>query len=108
MPAAPFRVEFAVEAIADLYEIEDYWSERGESWRGEKYFRELAELALRQLSDPDEARRGRLVTSPGYRGAREVLVFGIYRVIYDVDEQRSQVNVLRFWHAHRDEPRRDT
>ena len=36
--------------------------------------------------------------------AREILVFGIYRIIYEIDEADARVDVLRFWHAHRDDP----
>src|SRR5437588_183767 len=100
MPATPFRVELADDAIADLYDIETYWVSRGEAWRGEKYFRDLTEAARRQLSDPLHARHGHLVRSPGYRGAREFLAFGVYRIIYDIDEENARVNVLPFWHAH--------
>jgi len=37
--------------------------------------------------------------------AREILAFGIYRIIYEIDEPATRVNILRFWHAHRREPR---
>ena len=104
MPTETFRVEVGPEACADLYEIEAYWTAQDEAWRGQKYFRDLSSTAQRDLSDPARARRGRLTRGPGSRGARELLAFGIYRIIYDIDEAAGIVNVLRFWHAHRDNP----
>jgi plasmid stabilization system protein ParE len=105
MPPTPFRVEFAFRAESDLHEIEDYWCERGESWRGEKYFRDLTAFALRELADPPGAHRGRRIRSDEHPDAREILAFGIYRIIYEIDEAAGIVNVLRFWHAHRHDPR---
>ena len=104
MPAASFRVTLSREAQADLYEIVEYWSERGEAWRGEKYFRELTESAKTELADLGHARRGRLLKSRRVTGAREVLLFGVYRLIYKIDELDENVEVLRFWHAHRGDP----
>jgi plasmid stabilization system protein ParE len=105
MPGTPFCVEFTTRAQSDLHTIEDYWRERGESWRGEKYFRDLAAFARRELADPPCARRGRRIRSDEHPDAREVLAFGIYRIIYEIDEPAQRVNILRFWHAHRHEPR---
>jgi plasmid stabilization system protein ParE len=107
MPVAPFRVEVVDEAIDDLEEIATYWGRRGEAWRGEKYQRDLLHKARAELSDRSAALRGRLVKGIGFPGAREILAFGVYRIIYEIDETAGVVNVLRFWHAHRDEPERD-
>ena len=104
MPAASFRVVLTALAEADLYEIESYWSDGGESWRGEKYFGDLTRIATSELSDAATARRGRLLRDPKNPDAREFLAFGIYRVIYRIDEALARVEVLRFWHAHRDVP----
>lgn len=107
MPAAPFRVEVTDSALADLAEMQAYWEQRGESWRGEKYFRDLTAQARSELIDPTRARRGRLVKLADWPEAREILGFGVYRIIYRLDETAGVVNVLRFWHAHRDEPHGD-
>ena len=104
MPAATFRVELTDSALADLAEMRGYWERRQEGWRGEKYFRDLTMLARTELPDFIRSRRGRLVKIPGHPNAREVLAFGVYRIIYRIDETAGTVNVLRFWHAHRDEP----
>ena len=104
MGEAAFRVIFAADAWADLDELTEYWTERGESWRAEKYHRDLIQRAETELSDPASARRGRRYRSPRHRDAREFLAFGVYRIIYRIDESAGIVNVLRFWHAHRDEP----
>ncbi|HYR59397.1 MAG TPA: type II toxin-antitoxin system RelE/ParE family toxin, partial [Chthoniobacteraceae bacterium] len=86
---------------------QDYWERRGEAWRGEKYFGDLTRLAHSELTDPARARRGRLVEIRDHPDAREILAFGVYRIIYRIDEIAGIVNVLRLWHAHRDEPRRE-
>ena len=104
MPEASFRVELAPEAEEDLYEIVEYWSERGEPWRGEKYFDDLSDHAREELSDSQKARRGRRCKSRSHPSAREILAFGIYRIIYEIDEAAARVDILRFWHAHRDAP----
>jgi plasmid stabilization system protein ParE len=105
MPAAPFRVAFTHLAEADLYEIEAYWIARGETWRGQKYFRDLTDTAERELSDPECARRGRPLPNTRHPKAWEILAFGIYRIIYRIDESDRRVDILRFWHSHRDDPR---
>jgi plasmid stabilization system protein ParE len=107
MGEAAFRVIFAADAWADLGELTEYWSARGEIWRAEKYHRDLIQRAEIELSDPASVRRGRRCKSRRYHDAREILAFGVYRIIYRIDESAGIVNVLRFWHAHRDEPGRD-
>ena len=77
-----FRVSFAADAWADLDELADFWIARGEGWRAEKYSRDLVRTARAEL----------------------ILAFGIYRIIYEIDEAQERVEVLRFWHAHRDDP----
>ena len=104
MAQTTFRVELSPTAEADLYEIIEYWSARNEAWRGEKYFRDLTDLAVRELSNPAAARRGRPLKSRHHVAAREILAFGIYRIIYEIDEAASRVDILRFWHAHRRDP----
>lgn len=104
MSAASFRVALSPEAEGDLYEIVDYWIERGEPWRGEKYSNDLNGSAWKRLSDPAESRRGRKLKSRTYPQAQEILAFGIYRIIYEIDEAAARVDILRFWHAHRDDP----
>lgn len=104
MSAEKFRVKLAPEAVEDLYAIESYWIGRNEAWRGEKYFRDLMHKASSELSDPLRARLGRRLKGVLFEDAQEILVFGIYRIIYDIDETAGIVNVLRFWHSHRDTP----
>ena len=107
MPEAPLRIETAPEAEQDLHEIVEYWSVRGEAWRGEKYFRDLTDIAHAELSDIHRARRGRFLRSKRQPLAREFLAFGVYRIIYRIDEEARAVKILRFWHAHRDTPELD-
>ena len=96
------RVEFTEEALTDLDQLSDYWSARGEAWRAEKYHRDLVGRAELELSDATAARRGRSSKVRAWSEAREILAFGIYRIIYRIDEAAGIVRVLRFWHAHRD------
>ena len=107
MGEARFRVELNEPAWADLDEIDTYWAERGDAWRGKKYYFDLRDTALAELTDPHRARRGRRLQSEKYPDAREILAFGIYRIIYEIDEAASRVDILRFWHAHRTDPRGD-
>ena len=100
------QVELTEAAWADLDEIDDYWTARGDAWRGEKYFYDLRDIALAELSDLQRARRGRFLKSDRHRKAREILVFkGAYRIVYRIDETARRVDILRFWHSHRDDPR---
>ncbi len=107
MPASSFRVEVTDLARADLAQMQIYWEDRGEAWRGERYHRDLLHLAASELCTPLNARRGRIGRIRDFPDAREILAFDVYRIIYRIDEAAGIVNVLRFWHAHRDEPRRD-
>ena len=60
---------------------------------------------MRELSKPDVARAGRIPRDVEVGGLRELLVFKrSYRIIYEIDEAASRVNILRFWHSHRDVP----
>ena len=105
MPADSFRVDFARDAELDLYAIEEYWIRRGEGRRGAKYFRDLAATAMCELAKPDTARAGRIPRDIDAEGLRELIVFKrSYRIFYEIDEAGSRVNILRFWHAHRDAP----
>lgn len=107
MGEASFRVEVSADAWADLTDIAEFWSARGEAWRGEKYFRDLVRAARKELTDPPRARRGRKARVVSPTTAREILVFRVYRLIYEIDEASHTVTLLRFWHAHRDAPERD-
>ena len=107
MGAAPFRIIISDDAWGDLSEIAEYWSGRGEAWRGEKYFRDLVRAARTELADPAKARRGHPARCVTDSGAKEILVFGVYRLIYDLDEASASVSLLHFRHAHRTPPRFD-
>jgi plasmid stabilization system protein ParE len=105
MGEAQFSVFLTEDAWRDLDEIDDYWARRGESWRGEKYYWDLRHAAERELADPQTARRGRPVRDCDIPGVQEILVFrNVYRIIYPLDERAHRVDVIRFWHAHRDPP----
>ena len=99
-----FAVVLTESARSDLDEIDAYWTSRGESWRGRKYIRDLYRAARSELGDPPTARRGRWVRDCDLDGVREILVFGVYRIIYEIDEPAACVSVLSFWHAHRNAP----
>ena len=106
MGETAFRVNITADAWADLGEMADFWIERREEWRAEKYSRDLVRTARAELCDPVRASRGRPLRSRHHPNAREILTFGVYRIIYEIDEDDARVDVLRFWHAHRDDPRR--
>ena len=104
MGEARFCVEVTELAADDLDGIDTYWSDRGEAWRGEKYYHDLRDFALRELADTGTARRGRLLGDRRNPNARSLLAFGVYRIIYEIDETAERVNIIRFWHSHRDTP----
>ena len=99
-----FRVAITADALADLDALSEYWAGRGEAWRAEKYHRDLTHRAEVELSDSLNAERGRRCKSKRHPNAREILAFGVYRIIYRIDEDAGVANVLRFWHAHRAAP----
>ena len=91
-------------AVADLHKIDDYWTERREPERGEKYCEDLLYTAVSELSEPDRAQRGRLIKNAPLENTREILVFkSSYRIVYRISAQQGTVYVLRFWHSHRDD-----
>jgi plasmid stabilization system protein ParE len=105
MAGPQLRVIFSRPALLDLAEIEDYWASHDEPERGERYARDLPAEALELLSDPAEARAGRHLRDKDNPGVQEILVFRrSYRIIYFVRTDEQLVEVLRFWHSHRDEP----
>ena len=104
MGETTFRVNISADAWADLDELAGFWIARREEWRAEKYSRDLIRTARVELCDPVRARRGRPLRSRNHPDAREILAFGVYRIIYEIRETQQRVDVLRFWHAHRDEP----
>jgi plasmid stabilization system protein ParE len=105
MAPQSFRVIFTQVAWTDLEKIVAFWTERDERERGEQYARDLPAEAIRQLSDPATARAGRFLKHTIYPQTQELPVFKrSYRILYLVNEADGVVEVLRFWHSHRDEP----
>ena len=105
MAAQNFRVIFTQSSWSDLEEIVAYWTARGELDRGEMYAEDLPREAIRQLGDPGRAGMGRKLRNTAHPETRELPVFSrTYRILYLVKEAERTVEVLRFWHSHRDEP----
>lgn len=105
MAAKSLRVVFTQSAWADIEEIVAYWTDRGEPERGEQYAHDIPSEAIRQLSDPGAARAGRYLRHTAYPETQELPIFKrSYRILYLVKEAEGVVEVLRFWHSHRDEP----
>lgn len=105
MAAQNLRIIFAESAWNDIGEIVGYWTDRDEPERGEQYAHDLPSEAIRQLSDPGTARAGRHLRHTSYPETQELPVFKhSYRILYLVKEADGIVEVLRFWHGHRDEP----
>lgn len=105
MAAKEFRVIFTQSAWADLREIVAFWTDRDEPERGAQYAHDLPVEAIRQLSDPAAARAGRYLLHTAHPETQGLPVFGrSYRILYLVKEAEGLVEVLRFWHSHRDEP----
>jgi len=105
MAAQKLRVIFTQSAWNDLEEIVAYWTNRDQPERGEQYAHDLPSEAIRQLSDPGIARAGRYLRHTTYPKTQELPVFKrSYRILYLLKEADGVVEVLRFWHSHRDEP----
>ena len=95
-------------AWADLEEIVAYWTDRDEPERGDQYAHDLPSEAIRQLSNPATAGGGRHLVKTEFPEVQELPVFKrSYRVLYFVKEAEGVVEVLRFWHSHRNKPFRD-
>lgn len=105
MAAPSFRVIFTESAWRDLEEIAEYWSSRSDPERGAQYAHDLPSEAIRQLSKSNVARAGRFLRHTSHPTVQEFPVFKrSYRILYRVNESERVVEVLRFWHSHRDEP----
>ncbi len=105
MDSTSYAVRLSDSAIADLHEIDDYWTKKNEPERGEQYVRNLIAVSEAELTSPLRAQLGRLVRAAVLPETREILVFkSSYRIIYRVDADAGIVHVLRYWHSHRDEP----
>ena len=108
MAAPRLRVVFTQSAWDDVREIVEYWTDRDEPERGEQYAHDLPAAAIRELGDPSVARSGRFLRMTAFPKTQELPVFKrSYRILYLVKEAEGVVEVLRFWHSHRDEPFRD-
>lgn len=104
MATQEYRVIFTASAWTDLEEIVEYWAYKSEPELGVKYAHDLSTEAIRQLSRPEIANAGRHLTKTAHPEVQELPVFKrVYRILYLVDESDNVVNVLRFWHSHREE-----
>ena len=100
-----YRVIFTESAWGDLEEIVEYWVEQGDPERGIQYAHDLPAEAIAQLSQPALATAGRYLKRTAYPEVQELPVFKrAYRILYLVKEDDGVVEVLLFWHSHRDEP----
>jgi plasmid stabilization system protein ParE len=105
MAAKSFRINLTESAWADIEDIVAYWTDRDEPERGEQYAHDIPSEAIRHLSDPDAARAGRFLRHTAYPETQELPLFKrSYRILYLVKEADGDVEVLRFWHSHRDSP----
>jgi addiction module RelE/StbE family toxin len=95
-----FKIIWTDSAIGDLREICDYIS-RDNLSAAEKTGRGILEhvkiLEMFPLIGPAYPRRS--------RGAIREIVYGNYRVFYEVMNQSKTVHVLRVWHGARSEPK---
>jgi plasmid stabilization system protein ParE len=105
MAKEELRVIFAATAWSDLEEIVEYWTKCGDEERGVQYAHDLPTAALRELSRLEAARTGKYLRHTNFPHVQELAVFKrSYRILYVLKETERVVQVLRFWHSHRDEP----
>lgn len=104
MERGAFKVTLAVSARTDLRELADYWEDAGEPDRARKYVADLI-AAAHSLEDPEIAQRGRPPADCTIPDIRQIRVFKrVFRIIYRLDGANRRVEIIRFWHSHRDEP----
>lgn len=104
MGEAPLQVIISRDAEWDLIEVAQYWEDIGEPERGEQYVADLTQEAEKLCNRP-VAIAGKHPKNAEDPTVRERRVFQrVYRIIYRLDEAAARVEVLRFWHSHRDEP----
>lgn len=92
-------VELSQQARRDLHDIRAYIA-RGNPIRAQSFSRELL-LKARSLGD--HPHMGRVVPELRDTAVRE-LVYGAYRIVYEVTSDPGSVFILRFWHAARGNP----
>lgn len=93
----PFRVIFAPTAIRDLAESVSYVS-RFDREAAIRIGESLVAEAASQLSS--QPRIGPVC--PEYPGSEiRYWLHGNYRIVYEVRENESRIDVLRFWHCAR-------
>ena len=95
-----FKIIWTDSAIADLKEIVDYIS-RDNPLASEKLGRGILEhvkiLEIFPFIGPAYPRRS--------SGTIREIVYGNYRIFYEVANQLKTVHVLRIWHGARGEPK---
>ena len=94
-----FKVIWSEQAIADLHEVCSYIAQHNSDAAlrtGYGLLEHVQILARFPFIGPAYPR--------GARGPLREIVFGPYRIFYDVLEETKQVNILHVWHGARDEP----
>ena len=102
MGQATNEVTVAASAREDLRELAEYWEDAGEPARAQKYVADLL-AAAHTLEDMEIARRGKPLPDCGVPDVREIRVFNrVYRIVFRLDDAGRHVEIIRFWHSHRD------
>lgn len=94
-----FKVILTPQSLADLQAIVGFIA-KDNSERARAFGHELIDRALSLTNLPE---RGRIVPEIDDMAVREI-VYGAYRIIYEVFPEQGSVYILRFWHGARGEP----
>jgi len=94
-----YQVVLSVSARSDIHDIVRYIS-LDDPKRAEEFGRFLIQCARSLGPFP---MRGRIVPEFGDESIRE-LIAKSYRIVYRVDQKRSLIEIVRFWHAARGTP----
>lgn len=94
-----FKVILTQESLDDLREIVTFIA-RDNPDRALTFGNELIDQALCLATFPE---RGRITPEIGEPTVREI-VYGSYRIIYEIFDHQNVVHVLRFWHGARGDP----
>jgi plasmid stabilization system protein ParE len=94
-----FKVVLTPQSQNDLRAIVTYIAKNNPE-RARTFGNELIDRALSLATFPE---LGRVVPEIGEPAVREI-IYGSYRVIYEIFPDRETIYILRFWHGARGEP----
>ena len=90
-----YKIILTASFLEDLESIVSYLRQKAEPETALRVGNELVEAALALKDNPAVGQRVK-----GRPGARKILLYS-YSLLYDVDESKRRVEVIRIWHGAR-------